>query len=255
VHRVDPKSGYVYVATNKHIPGLVKIGYTTRSPRTRVRELSSATGVPGRFVVVKEVFLRDPARAERDIHHRLKKSRVKGSEFFRVSVEAAVRHLNDTAAQQHQLQEDPASFDDWYERCDPLGFYSGLTPEQLQAHLGEDLENWWNEREGQLRTVRDVAERLGTSYCDLVFDWRVCAPIAIAHAVTADSKTKAKKRAEELDGLWQECVEIHGARREVPESLKRAEVCEKTERNASGVGVFVWLSLAFLIYLAFGTGC
>ena len=45
------KVGYIYIATNKYMPSLVKIGKTERYPYDRVDELSSATGVPGKFII------------------------------------------------------------------------------------------------------------------------------------------------------------------------------------------------------------
>ncbi len=38
--------GYIYIISNPSMPGLVKIGRTSRDPQTRLRELNSATGVP-----------------------------------------------------------------------------------------------------------------------------------------------------------------------------------------------------------------
>ena len=43
--------------TNNHMPGLVKIGYTERLPTMRAEELSSASGVPGSFVVQTAEFV------------------------------------------------------------------------------------------------------------------------------------------------------------------------------------------------------
>ena len=44
--------GYVYVLINPSMEGLVKIGMTTSTPEERVTELSSATGVPSKFILV-----------------------------------------------------------------------------------------------------------------------------------------------------------------------------------------------------------
>ncbi|MDC0850100.1 GIY-YIG nuclease family protein [Pseudomonas aeruginosa] len=38
--------GFVYVLTSPAMPGLYKVGATTRSPRQRAEELSRGTGVP-----------------------------------------------------------------------------------------------------------------------------------------------------------------------------------------------------------------
>ncbi|MGP8777143.1 GIY-YIG nuclease family protein [Pseudomonas aeruginosa] len=43
--------GFVYVLTSPAMPGLYKVGATTRSPRQRAEELSRGTGVPHEFEV------------------------------------------------------------------------------------------------------------------------------------------------------------------------------------------------------------
>ena len=43
--------GWVYVLTNPAMPGLVKIGLTSRNPQVRAAELTQATGVPAPFVI------------------------------------------------------------------------------------------------------------------------------------------------------------------------------------------------------------
>jgi T5orf172 domain len=50
--------GYLYMISNKAMPGLLKIGYTTRSIEERISELHS-TGVPSRF---EKEFFRCPIK-------------------------------------------------------------------------------------------------------------------------------------------------------------------------------------------------
>src|SRR5690606_32879169 len=64
----DTRAGYVYVLTNPAMPGLVKIGRTTRSPEERMLELTSATGVPIPFQLVYEVRVADCYAAESLVH-------------------------------------------------------------------------------------------------------------------------------------------------------------------------------------------
>ena len=74
--------GYVYILTNPSMPDLVKIGITTRPIADRVSELSSATGVPGRFTVEACFESSAPATHESSIHRSLAARRIKGKEFF-----------------------------------------------------------------------------------------------------------------------------------------------------------------------------
>ena len=82
-------AGYLYILSNPSMPGLLKIGLTTRSVSERVAELSS-TGVPSAFNIEACFATDDPRTHESAIHHRLAESRLVGKEFFRVSVEAAI---------------------------------------------------------------------------------------------------------------------------------------------------------------------
>lgn len=89
-------AGYLYLMMNLSMPGLVKIGMTTRTPAERVRELGSATGVPTPFVVAYEIFVEDCHRAERRIHEILDPFRVsENREFFRITAPEAVNAMLD----------------------------------------------------------------------------------------------------------------------------------------------------------------
>jgi len=44
--------GYIYALVNASMPGLVKVGRTSRDPKDRAAELSGATGVATPFLVV-----------------------------------------------------------------------------------------------------------------------------------------------------------------------------------------------------------
>jgi len=88
--------GFVYVLANSAMPGLVKIGKTTRSPAERASELSAATGLPTPFIVVYEQLFEDCTAAEGFVHtflggkgFRLAENR----EFFSAPVTEVVRAL------------------------------------------------------------------------------------------------------------------------------------------------------------------
>lgn len=91
--------GFVYCLANDSMPGIYKIGFTTRAPMNRVAELSAATGVPEPFYPFFYVETEDPARFEREIHRILNDFRVsENREFFRVDdriARKAFYNLND----------------------------------------------------------------------------------------------------------------------------------------------------------------
>lgn len=47
------QGGFVYIMRNPSMPHIVKIGFTTIDPHQRAKDLSSHTGVPTPFRVVK----------------------------------------------------------------------------------------------------------------------------------------------------------------------------------------------------------
>lgn len=86
--------GIVYLLQNPAMPGLVKIGLTTRSMGERLRELNSATGVPVEFVHLYDVSVGDCAAAEQFVHQTLAQFRERRErEFFRVSAKQAIDTL------------------------------------------------------------------------------------------------------------------------------------------------------------------
>ncbi len=85
--------GWVYVMTCRAMPGLLKVGASTKDPFLRAKELRT-TGNPHEFVVEYDVLAQDPFMLERAVHERLSHHREisggQGSEFFRCAVEEAV---------------------------------------------------------------------------------------------------------------------------------------------------------------------
>ena len=86
--------GYVYVLKNKAMPGLIKIGQTTRTPEERARELSSETGVPSPFEVVYELECEQYEELEKKVHGKLNRYRpASNREFFKCRAGKAIRLL------------------------------------------------------------------------------------------------------------------------------------------------------------------
>ena len=82
--------GYVYVLSNQQMPGLVKIGFTTKDVKVRVAELSSATGVPAAFEIEYYCLTKNPEDVELQVHRHLSKHRLPNREFFSTDVFSAI---------------------------------------------------------------------------------------------------------------------------------------------------------------------
>jgi hypothetical protein len=92
--------GYVYILTNPSMPGLVKIGKTTRDVFQRSVELYQ-TGVPKPFTVYHSVFSPDCHTLEVNIHRQLNECRpTQDREFFNIQPIDAMNRLEDCLYEQ-----------------------------------------------------------------------------------------------------------------------------------------------------------
>jgi hypothetical protein len=90
---------YLYIANNPAMPGLIKVGFTNRSPGDRVRELDT-TGVPAPFNVVFVACVDNARDLEKRVHDALEKHRFRsGREFFAIAIEDAIRAVMESASQ------------------------------------------------------------------------------------------------------------------------------------------------------------
>ena len=77
-----------YILINEAMPGLVKVGHTTGDLATRIRTLSSSTGVPLAFELFYACEVPNALAAEREIHDAFDDHRVsRRREFFRIAPE------------------------------------------------------------------------------------------------------------------------------------------------------------------------
>ncbi|MDV6374529.1 GIY-YIG nuclease family protein [Deinococcus arenicola] len=91
--------GYVYVLTNASLPGMVKIGMTTRDPFRRAAELHT-TGLPTSFEVAIAVLVDDPKKVEAQLHREFGYVRIKNNrEFFQVDNVSVLLTLGEIIAQ------------------------------------------------------------------------------------------------------------------------------------------------------------
>jgi hypothetical protein len=80
--------GWVYVISNSAMPGLVKVGFSTKDPNSRAEELDH-TGSPQPYIVEYDMLIDEPRDIEQETHKRLS-SYSAGKEWFRCSVQEAV---------------------------------------------------------------------------------------------------------------------------------------------------------------------
>lgn len=88
--------GYLYVLANSAMPGVVKVGKTTRSPEERALELSGVTGLPTPFIVVYQQLFQDCSAAESFVHAYLEKSGYRvadNREFFNAPAAVVVKAI------------------------------------------------------------------------------------------------------------------------------------------------------------------
>jgi HPt (histidine-containing phosphotransfer) domain-containing protein len=90
----EQMKGFIYVMTNPTVPGLAKVGMTTRDPTTRQGELSQATGVASPFTLVYSQPVMNCRAAEVWVHETLELAGFRHAanrEFFNAPLHEIVR--------------------------------------------------------------------------------------------------------------------------------------------------------------------
>lgn len=86
---------WVYIIVNEAAPGLLKVGFTNRTPAQRAQELG-ATGLPLPYAVAYEIEVEDGRSVEQAAHVSLAEFHV-GKEWFRCSIETAKEAIDQVA--------------------------------------------------------------------------------------------------------------------------------------------------------------
>ena len=86
-----PIRGWIYIITNKSMRGLVKIGYSTKDPALRSKELDN-TGVPHKYSIVYDILVNEPRDYEKKIHSFLH-DKHEGKEWFKCSEIEAIKAI------------------------------------------------------------------------------------------------------------------------------------------------------------------
>lgn len=138
--------GWIYVLKNPSLDGLVKVGFSTKDPALRVKELSS-TGVPRVFEIAYEALVERPRDLEQQVHANLKLYH-ESKEFFRTTPAQAIAAIQTVAKQmalELQLERGNPAYDTQGENSPtippvidtpPPRF---LTPSQVRARSQLDL--------------------------------------------------------------------------------------------------------------------
>lgn len=87
--------GWVYIFTNKAMPRLLKVGFSTKDPESRAKELHT-TGVPHRFVVEYDILVHEPYVVEQKTH-KLLKAHHESKEWFRCDITTAINAIRQAA--------------------------------------------------------------------------------------------------------------------------------------------------------------
>lgn len=134
--------GYVYIISNKAMPGIFKIGFTLKDPALRAKELDS-TGVPYPFIVEYEILVDEPYTLEQHVHKALRSQR-EGKEWFRCDFSKAVQTIH--SCYQGRI---------YYEQC----FKEEREAELEQARIEQELLEQILRQEEQ-RKKEEEARRL-----------------------------------------------------------------------------------------------
>lgn len=128
---------FIYILTNRSLPGLVKIGRTDRSVAERVRELSAHTGVPTEFTIFREFRVSNSVSIERAVHVRLGEYRLsENREFFSLEPETAAEVIEEIVGRGAALVYDPEAEDELLARATEIAGQSGkVWPSLLAASL------------------------------------------------------------------------------------------------------------------------
>ena len=95
--KATPILGYLYALRNDAMPGLLKVGFTTRPVQERLAELNSSTTTPTPFQVVFFFACTEPQKDEVLCHAALATYRLnEAREFFKISGSDALSILRQT---------------------------------------------------------------------------------------------------------------------------------------------------------------
>jgi hypothetical protein len=137
--------GFVYVLGHHCMPGVYKVGFTERSPRALLEELSKSTSVPGDFDLICYAEYENPRQREQEIHSLLEKFRVTPDrEFFKCDLMHITNLVMDeeeaVSLCEHQkdafLYSDSPLFRERLRAAEQMARDVGIEPAQNRAAAG-----------------------------------------------------------------------------------------------------------------------
>lgn len=139
--------GWIYVLSNKWMPGIYKIGYSDRTVEDRIREISGGTGVPGAFEKALSFEVADGQAVEARVHKELASYRIdKNREFFKAELDVIMEALSflfhEYSTQAQKLKEYIQQTGGVYfnHKQNYEGFLNGC--QQIVKENGYDLERF-----------------------------------------------------------------------------------------------------------------
>lgn len=186
--------GWVYVISNQAMPGLVKIGYSTKDPKLRAEELNH-TGSPHPYLVDYEVLIDEPFSLEQQVHNVLGAVR-EGKEWFRCSAEeaaAAIQHEAGGRAIHESYKRAERQKTEQIRRqqeVEEARLKAEYEVEQLRRKKEEEIEARCRAREQEIRVKYELKSSAGneTSIMDeLPYGWYVLFAIIAALVLDASS--------------------------------------------------------------------
>lgn len=141
---MSAERGFVYILLNASMPGLLKIGATTKHPLDRARELSASTSSPVPFVVGYHREVNYPFKVEAALHRIFDRHRTHDSrEFFRIELHKVVEVLERYDEVQNEFYTDVKtpfaelflSFPNWGDKPRKLNEDEQFRCRQLEAKL------------------------------------------------------------------------------------------------------------------------
>ena len=155
------KKGFVYIMTNDSMPGIIKVGMSTKVPTERAKDFED-TGLPMPYVVQYYAFFDDMRQAEKKAHNELSKYHY-NKEFFKTDVGTAINCIENLGL----------SFNRLYCKLDKVELYKlalRLDPDDADAHynLG-DANLHFKDRGSALEEYKKLKE-LDSELADKLFD-------------------------------------------------------------------------------------